>query len=55
MTGKLYLLPTYLDIEHLEVIPSKTAQTAVKLEFIIAENLRTTRRYLKKTRRLGRY
>ncbi len=48
MTGKLYLLPTYLDIEHLEVIPSKTAQTAVKLEFIIAENLRTTRRYLKK-------
>jgi 16S rRNA (cytidine1402-2'-O)-methyltransferase len=48
MNGKLYLLPTYLDIEHLEVIPPKTAEIAIQLEFIIAENLRTTRRYLKK-------
>lgn len=48
MAGKLYLLPTYLDVEHLEVIPQQTIDVALNLKFIIAENLRTTRRYLKK-------
>ena len=48
MAGKLYLLPTYLDIEHLEVIPQQTIDVAINLKYIVAENLRTTRRYLKK-------
>ena len=48
MAGKLYLLPTYLDVEVIDVIPPKTKEIAINLKFIIAENLRTTRRYLKK-------
>lgn len=48
MTGKLYLLPTYLDVEHLDVIPQQTIDIAINLKYIVAENLRTTRRYLKK-------
>ncbi|MEZ5023261.1 MAG: SAM-dependent methyltransferase [Chitinophagales bacterium] len=47
MKGKLYLIPTFLDIDSLEVIPKSTADKAIQLKYIIAENIRTTRRYLK--------
>jgi 16S rRNA (cytidine1402-2'-O)-methyltransferase len=47
MTGKVYLLPTYLDSENLECIPMETRQKAVSLKFLAVENVRTTRRYLK--------
>ncbi|MCP4123177.1 MAG: SAM-dependent methyltransferase [Bacteroidetes bacterium] len=47
MTGKIYLLPTYLDMEHLETIPEETKKITLSLKHIIVENIRTTRRYLK--------
>lgn len=47
MTGKLFLMPTFLDIEVLDVIPESATKQALQLKYIIAENVRTTRRYLK--------
>lgn len=46
-TGKVYLLPTYLDSEHLETLPEATRRKAVDLRYLIVENIRTARRYLK--------
>lgn len=47
MKGKLFLMPTFLDIDAIEVIPKSTSEHALQLKYIIAENIRTTRRYLK--------
>jgi len=47
MTGNIYLLPTYLDIEQLGTIPEATKQKTISLKYLIVENIRTTRRYLK--------
>ena len=47
MPGKVFLLPTYLDIENIENIPDQTKRKSVELKYIIVENIRTTRRYLK--------
>lgn len=48
MKGKLYLLPTVLDAEYLDNIPADTRAKTLSLKHFIVENLRTTRRYLKK-------
>lgn len=47
MSGKLFLLPTYLDADHLDVLPDAAKQKALSLKYLIVENVRTTRRYLK--------
>lgn len=48
MPGKIYLIPTFLDAEAVATIPAATKEVALRLKFIIAENIKTTRRYLKK-------
>lgn len=52
MKGKLYLIPTTLgDSEIDQVIPNHIQQLIPDLKHFIVENIRTTRRYLKKVDR----
>ncbi len=47
--GKLYLMPTLLGSENWEhVIPLEVAEIAKKARFFVVENIKTTRRYLRK-------
>ena len=50
--GKLYLIPTTLgDTEINNVIPENVKQIIINTKYFIVENIRTTRRYLKKVER----
>ncbi|MFI5172322.1 MAG: SAM-dependent methyltransferase [Chitinophagales bacterium] len=49
MKGKLYLIPTILSDEALQVIPAYVHDITRNLKIFFAENERTTRRYLRKT------
>ena len=48
MNGKLYLLPTILSPDAIDTIPNGTVSKALELKYLIAENIRTTRRFLKR-------
>jgi 16S rRNA (cytidine1402-2'-O)-methyltransferase len=46
--GKLYLLPTLLGGDDMDIIPAQTRQITLSLKHFIVEDIRTTRRYLVK-------
>ncbi len=49
MTGKLYLLPITLgEQEASSVIPTKVIDKILSIRYFVVENIRTTRRYLRK-------
>jgi 16S rRNA (cytidine1402-2'-O)-methyltransferase len=45
--GRVYLLPTFLDAEHLETIPAYVTDAAKECQAFFVENERSARRYLK--------
>lgn len=46
--GSVYLIPCYLDEEHLETIPPYVLEAVQQCQVFFVENERTARRYLKK-------
>lgn len=46
--GSVYLIPCYLDEDHLEVIPPYVLEAAQQCQVFFVENERTSRRYLKR-------
>ena len=46
--GAVYLIPCYLDEEHLEVIPAYVLEAVQQCQVFFVENERTARRFLKR-------
>lgn len=51
MAATVYLIPTYLHEQNLEVLPSYILETIEKCAVLFVENERTARRYLKQLKK----